>query len=87
MYYVFSHALGMNIGGWTGTQQYAGTRVNLSNLQPGDLLFWGNSGTPYHDALYIGNNQFIDAPKPGETVRVSTISSYFMPSFGVRVLK
>nr|WP_272481183.1 hypothetical protein [Holzapfeliella floricola] len=26
------------------------------------------------------------APQPGEGVKTSTISSYFMPSFGVRVL-
>ena len=87
MYYVFLHAAGVNIGGYTGAQQNAGTRVSLSALKPGDILFWSSNGSVYHDALYIGNNQYIAAPEPGENVKVATISSYFYPSFGVRVLK
>lgn len=87
MYYVFLHAAGVNIGGYTGVQQNAGTRVSLSALKPGDILFWSSNGSVYHDALYIGNNQYIAAPEPGENVKVATISSYFYPSFGVRVLK
>ncbi len=87
MYYVFLHGAGVNIGGYTVAQESAGTRVSLSNLKPGDILFWGSAGASYHDALYIGNNQYIAAPEPGENVKVATISNYFMPSFGVRVLK
>ncbi|WP_407893241.1 C40 family peptidase [Lacticaseibacillus sp. N501-2] len=87
MYYVFLHAAGINIGGYTGSQQNAGTRVSLSSLKPGDILFWSSNGSTYHDALYIGNNQYITAPEPGETVKIATITRYFYPSFGVRVLK
>ncbi|WP_125705046.1 C40 family peptidase [Lacticaseibacillus daqingensis] len=86
MAYLFSHAAGKNIGGYTLPQESAGTRVSLSNLQPGDIVFWGNSGSTYHNALYIGNNQYIHAPKPGDVVKVATIANGFMPSFGVRVL-
>ncbi|MCH3905135.1 MAG: C40 family peptidase [Lactobacillus sp.] len=79
--YVYSHALGKNIGRTTYQQINAGTRVSLSNLQPGDLIFWGN----YHVGIYLGNNQYIHAPQPGQSVKVATISSYFQPSYGVHV--
>ncbi|MCI1943566.1 MAG: C40 family peptidase, partial [Lactobacillus sp.] len=79
--YVYSHALGKNIGRTTYQQINVGTRVSLSNLQPGDLIFWGN----YHVGIYLGNNQYIHAPQPGQSVKVATISSYFQPSYGVHV--
>lgn len=85
MYYVFKNAAGITLGGYTGSQQYDGTRVSISNLQAGDLVFWATNGTPYHVALYIGNGQYIHSVQPGKTVSTGTISSYFMPSFGVRV--
>jgi cell wall-associated NlpC family hydrolase len=86
MYYVFMNAAGRNIGGYTVAQESAGTKISVSSLQPGDLVFWGSAGATYHVGLYIGNNQYIHAPQPGETVKIASISSYFMPSFGLRVL-
>ncbi|KRN21988.1 cell surface protein [Lacticaseibacillus camelliae DSM 22697 = JCM 13995] len=85
VYYTFKNALGITLGGYTGSQQYNGTRLSVSQLQPGDLVFWATAGVPYHVALYIGNNQYIHAPQPGQTVQVGTISGYFAPSFGVHV--
>jgi len=53
----------------------------VADAKPGDLLFWGTPGASYHVAIYIGNQAYVTAPGPGETVRVETISSAFMPSF------
>ncbi|KRN04596.1 C40 family peptidase [Holzapfeliella floricola] len=86
MQYVFAQATGRQIGGYTVAQESAGRKVSVSQLQAGDLVFWGSQGNSYHVGLYIGNGQYIHAPQPGEGVKTSTISSYFMPSFGVRVL-
>lgn len=86
MYYVFLNATGKNIGGWTVPQESAGTQVSISNLKAGDLIFWGSRGSTYHVGLYIGNKQYIHAPQPGQGVQIASISGYFMPSFGVRVL-
>ena len=80
--YVYSNALGKNIGRTTYVQLNAGKRVSVSNLKPGDLVFWGN----YHVGIYLGNNQYIHAPQPGQNVTTASISSYFYPSYGVRVL-
>ena len=71
--YVYKH-FGYYIGRTTYTQIDAGTPVstNVNSLQPGDLIFWGDPQAPYHVAIYIGNGQYIQAPKPGETVDISS---------------
>ncbi|MGL4739353.1 MAG: NlpC/P60 family protein, partial [Sarcina sp.] len=70
-YYVYKH-FGQYIGRTTYTQIDQGTPVSLNNLEPGDLIFWGDPSAPYHVAIYIGNGQYIQAPKPGETVDISS---------------
>lgn len=70
---------------YTVAQESAGRQVSLSDLQPGDIIFWGGVGASYHDAIYIGNGQYVHAPQPSEAVKVASISQYFMPSFAVRV--
>lgn len=62
-------------------QAEATTNESVSDAQPGDLLFWGSKGGVYHSAIYLGNNQYANAPEPGKTVQVQTISQYFAPSF------
>lgn len=83
--YAYSRA-GVKLDRVTTAQEGAGQRVSLNSLQPGDIIFWGGAGASYHDAIYIGGGQYVHAPQPGESVKIGTISSYFMPSFAVRVL-
>lgn len=85
-HYAYLNGANKEIGGYTGAQENAGTVVSISNLQVGDLVFWGSRGNTYHVAIYLGGGQYIAAPQPGENVKIASISSYFMPSFGVRVL-
>jgi cell wall-associated NlpC family hydrolase/regulator of replication initiation timing len=47
-----------------------GTPVEVKDLQPGDLLFWG-PGDPHHVAMYIGNGKYIEAPNFDEVVCIS----------------
>ncbi|WP_238704192.1 C40 family peptidase [Companilactobacillus mishanensis] len=83
--YVYSQVTGKNIGSYTVAQESAGTKESVQAASAGDLLFWGNSGSTYHVGIYLGNNQYIAAPQPGQSVKVSNISGYFMPSFAVHV--
>ncbi len=51
----------------TGGEQYRATRaqsVEVDDLQPGDLLFWGKVRI-HHVTLYIGGGRMIAAPNPG----------------------
>jgi cell wall-associated NlpC family hydrolase len=41
--------------------------VSLSSVQPGDILVFFGAG---HVALYVGHNQFIQAPQPGQDVQL-----------------
>jgi hypothetical protein len=56
------------------TQYHATTRVTQAELQPGDLVFYGNPNTKiHHVGLYIGNSQMIDAPTFGKLVGIHPI--------------
>jgi cell wall-associated NlpC family hydrolase len=56
--------------------QYAVSRpLTYGQLRPGDLLFWAtdpkDAGTIYHEAIYLGGQQMVQAPKTGWNVMVS----------------
>ncbi len=49
--------------------------VPMSDIQPGDLVFFDAVG---HVAIYVGSNMIIDAPQPGQSVeKVSLSSSWY----------
>ncbi|MBZ4028749.1 C40 family peptidase [Lactobacillus johnsonii] len=78
--YAYSQA-GKNVGRTTYQQAGAGQHISVSQAQPGDILMWGD----YHDGIYVGNNQYVHAPQPGQNVTQASISSYFMPDYAIRV--
>ena len=53
-------------------QQYYGTDVSLSNLQPGDLLFFGRPAT--HVAIYVKDGYMLHAPTTGDVVKIQAIN-------------
>ncbi|MEV0324206.1 C40 family peptidase [Streptomyces sp. NPDC050658] len=66
-------------------QSTMGTEVGTSNLQVGDILYWGGKGSAYHVGVYIGNGQYLDAANPSKGVVIQDLSGY--PASGaVRVL-
>jgi len=74
--YVFLQVTGRDIGGWTVPQETAGTVISVSQAQPGDLLFWGSSGSTYHVAIALGGGQYIHAPRPGQNVSVGSTAHF-----------
>ena len=70
--YVYKH-FGINISRTTKTQINDGREVKRNELQLGDLVFPTND----HVTLFIGNNQVIHAPQPGEVVKISKIWSFW----------
>jgi cell wall-associated NlpC family hydrolase len=56
--------------------QYDDTEhVPLSDLEPGDLLFYDEGGVIGHVTMYIGPGEMVQAPETGENVQVTGIWS------------
>jgi len=56
-------------------QAASAEKIDRSELQPGDLVFFNTMRRAFsHVGIYIGNGEFIHAPKPGAQVRVESLS-------------
>jgi len=71
-------SVGVYIGTHSVTNQYntmkaQGRLVNLSQLAPGDLLFYASGGSFYHVAMAVGGGRMIEAPRAGVPVRIVSI--------------
>lgn len=64
---------GINLPRVSRDQATRGTYVPISQAQPGDLLYFGQSRVT-HVGIYIGNGKMIHAPQPGDNVKISSIS-------------
>ena len=82
MQWVFAQN-GVSIPRVSQAQQASVKEIPISEVQPGDLVFWGRPA--HHVALYIGDGYFIQAPQPGDVVKITHVSWYPFESAG-RVL-
>jgi cell wall-associated NlpC family hydrolase len=71
MKWAYGH-VGIDLPHYSGAQINVGARVSKSNLQPGDLVFFGSP--IHHVGMYIGGGDFIEAPYTGVDVRISTLA-------------
>ncbi|MFL0198583.1 C40 family peptidase [Clostridium sp. WILCCON 0269] len=72
--YVYGH-FGISIPRLSQDQQNFGTEIlDVNDLQPGDLIFWGNPA--YHVGMYIGNGEYVEAPHTGDVVKIATLYDY-----------
>ena len=66
----------------TYNQINVGQSVQPNKLRPGDLVFFDTDRTksgPDHVGIYIGGGKFIHAPRPGASVKISSLAeSYYM---------
>jgi cell wall-associated NlpC family hydrolase len=70
-------AAGVDLPHFAAFQYQASHPIGYGDLHPGDLLFWatdgGDSNTIYHEAIYIGGQQMIQAPRSGQNVEISSM--------------
>ncbi|RPE41617.1 cell wall-associated NlpC family hydrolase [Streptomyces sp. Ag109_O5-1] len=78
-------SVGVSLPRVSQDQSTQGTQVSLSNLQPGDILYWGSAGSAYHVAVYVGDGMFVGAQNPSSGVGEHPLS-YDPPTGAVRVL-
>ena len=68
--------LGIDLPRVSSQQAASGPRISLDKLRPGDLVAWDSSSRNNgadHIAIYVGDGKVIQAPKPGDSVKISTI--------------
>ena len=68
-----------------GAQSGYGTRVDTSNLEPGDVLFYGYNGSIEHCAIYIGDGMIVHASTEETGIKISS-AFYDTPICAVRIL-
>ena len=75
--YVFAQ-IGLSLPHSSYAQFGMGTPVSISQLEPGDLVFFTGAS---HVGIYIGGGQFIHAPHTGDVVKISSLSGYYSSNF------
>lgn len=81
--YIFAKALGTELPRTAKEQSQVGQKIDSTELQPGDLVFYNTLHKNFsHVGIYIGNNEFIHSPSKGKTVRVENLNeSYWKARF------
>ena len=71
---VYAH-FGISISRTSRAQANNGTRISVSDLQPGDLIFYASGGSIYHVAMYIGGGQIIHAIDEAHGIGISSLNT------------
>lgn len=70
---------GISLSRTAQSQSQGGTAVDRSDLQPGDLVFFGSSaGRITHVGIYVGDGQMIHSPQTGDVVKVSSLNKNYV---------
>jgi peptidoglycan DL-endopeptidase CwlO len=75
--YVFAQ-IGVSLPHSSYAQFGMGAPVAMSQLQPGDLVFFAGAS---HVGIYIGGGQFIHAPHTGDVVKISSLTGWYASTF------
>ena len=63
---------GVGLPHYSGSQFDDTAPVPLSDMEPGDILFYGPGGDT-HEAMYVGSGEMIEAPETGQVVHITPI--------------
>jgi len=83
VYYIHNHS-GAPVGRGMWQQYNGGAHISMSQLQPGDTVFFANTYEPglSHDGIYIGGGQFVHAADESVGVVVSSLyTSYWQAHY------
>ena len=69
--------MGIELPRTSNSQAKIGTYVNPDELQPGDIVCFGYGSYIGHVGIYVGDGQFIHAPRRGTNVSYSDINGSF----------
>lgn len=69
--YVMQNAAGVSLSRSSGSQAGQGRTVSAQEMQPGDLIFYGNGSRINHVAIYIGEGQIVHASTERTGIKTS----------------
>lgn len=76
--YLYNETLGLVLPHNAKAIAQQGERVEKTELQPGDLVFFNTMRRAFsHVGIYLGNNQFIHAPRTGALVRIEDMTDRY----------
>ena len=80
---VYQQSIGLLLPRKAEQQAAATEKIDQTDLQPGDLVFFNTMRRAFsHVGIYVGNGKFIHAPRAGAEVRVESMSgSYWQNRF------
>jgi cell wall-associated NlpC family hydrolase len=81
--HVFREGLGMVLPRSSKEMSKSGEEISRDELRPGDLVFFNTMRKAFsHVGIYLGDNQFVHAPRSGGRVRIEDLrESYWMKRF------
>lgn len=81
--HVFRTGFGLILPRSALEQSKAGQVIPFTELKPGDLVFFNTMRRAFsHVGIYLGNDQFVHAPRTGERIRIDNMSdNYWMQRF------
>ena len=81
--HVFREGLGLILPRSSKEMSKSGEAINRDELRPGDLVFFNTMRRAFsHVGIYLGDNQFVHAPRSGGRVRIEDLrDGYWMKRF------
>lgn len=69
--FVMQNGAGIGMNRSSVTQATQGRAISANQMQPGDLIFYGNGSRINHVAMYIGNGQIVHASTYKTGIKIS----------------
>jgi uncharacterized protein YgiM (DUF1202 family) len=84
VYYVFKN-FGYSLNPGASTQLKSVTKITKAELLPGDLVFFNNGSAKgaSHVGIYVGDNKFIHAVKPGYSLTITSLDDNYYARYYV----
>jgi len=81
--HVFREGIGLILPRSSREMSKAGDAISPDELRPGDLVFFNTMRRAFsHVGIYLGDNQFVHAPRSGGRVRIEDLrDGYWMKRF------
>ncbi len=75
---LYAQTLGKVLPRSAAEQAAQTTKIDSSELQPGDLVFFNTMRRAFsHVGIYVGDGKFIHSPKPGAEVRIEDMKTSY----------